>query len=173
MDSSKSTVRAYLVPSWLPEKRMFDHYENANNTSFTYLWRDDNDEKMEPIQLSAKDYISKSMDWIRSLLDDEKYFPTSTEVAFPKKFEKTVKAIFKKIFRVYAHIFYDHFKTVQALGIEAHINSSFKHFLLFAFEFGLIPKNELEPLNEHIVNRLGSNYTKFLNIGQEKVKKKK
>jgi MOB kinase activator 1 len=135
---------------------------------YLYLWRDENNEKMEPIKISAREYISRSLDWIRSLLDDEKVFPTCTDVPFPKKFEKTVKSIFKKIFRIYAHIMYDHFKTVQALGIEAHINSSLKHFLLFSFEFGLLNKNELEPLNEHIINRLGSHYASKLNIKDKK-----
>ncbi len=146
---------------------------------FLYLWRDENNEKMEPIKVSAREYISKSLDWIRTLLDDEKVFPTSpglysllisnaVDVPFPKKFEKTVKSIFKKIFRIYAHVMYDHFKTVQALGIEAHINSSLKHFLLFSFEFNLLSKTELEPLNEHIINRLGNNYASKLNIKDKK-----
>ncbi|KAL0481607.1 MOB kinase activator [Acrasis kona] len=131
--------------------------------SFMYLWRDENNDKMEPIKLSAKEYISRSLNWIRSTLDDEKVFPSSSDVPFPKKFEKIVKSIFKRIFRIYAHILYDHFPKVQALGIEAHINSSLKHFLLFSFEFGLLGKNELEPLNEHIINRLGSQYASKLN----------
>ena len=65
---------------------------------------------------------------------------------------------------MYAHILWDHFKTVQALGIEAHVNSSLKHFLLFSFEFNLLSKNELEPLNAHIINRLGNEYAGRLNI---------
>jgi MOB kinase activator 1 len=50
------------------------------------------------------------MDWIQALLDNEKIFPSRTDVPFPKHFESVVKQIFKKLFRVYAHIYYSHFQ---------------------------------------------------------------
>lgn len=41
-----------------------------------------------------------------------------TGVAFPKNFRDTVKTIVRRLFRVYAHIYSNHFDHVCALGIE-------------------------------------------------------
>ena len=36
-----------------------------------------------------------------------------------------------------------------------HLNTSFKHFILFSHEFDLIPQKQLEPLKEQIKQALG------------------
>jgi MOB kinase activator 1 len=71
-------------------------------------------------------------------------------VPFPKNFQQIVKNIFKRLFRVYAHMYHSHFDKIAALGEEAHLNTSFKHFILFVNEFQLIDKKELAPLEELI-----------------------
>ena len=60
---------------------------------------------------------------------------------------------------MYAHIYHQHFKEVVSLGEEAHLNTSFKHFIYFVQEFELIEKKELAPLQELIdrLTSLGSN----------------
>ncbi len=50
---------------------------------------------------------------------------------FPKNFQQVVKVIFKKLFRVYAHIYHSHFQKIVGLGAEAHLNTCFKHFIYF------------------------------------------
>lgn len=37
-----------------------------------------------------------------------------------------IKQIFKRLFRVYAHIYYSHFEKIVDLGEEAHLNTCFK-----------------------------------------------
>ena len=51
---------------------------------------------------------------------------------FPHNFVDVVKVVFKRLFRVYAHIYHSHFKHVCSLGEEAHLNTCFKHFMYFA-----------------------------------------
>lgn len=75
---------------------------------------------------------------------------TSTGVPFPKNFLSSAKTILKRLFRVYAHIYHQHFSEVVQLGEEAHLNTSFKHFIYFVQEFSLIDKRELVPLQELI-----------------------
>lgn len=41
------------------------------------------------------------------------------------------KTILKRLFRVYAHIYHQHFDPVIQLQEEAHLNTSFKHFIFF------------------------------------------
>lgn len=67
-----------------------------------------------------------------SQLDDPAIFPQQYGVPFPPNFVDAVKVIFKRLFRVYAHIYHSHFKHVCNLGEEAHLNTCFKHFMYFA-----------------------------------------
>ena len=71
-------------------------------------------------------------------------------VPFPKNFLSIAKTILKRLFRVYAHIYHQHFKEVVQLSEEAHLNTSFKHFIFFVQEFNLIERKELAPLQELI-----------------------
>lgn len=41
---------------------------------------------------------------------------------------------------------------IVSLGEEAHLNTSFKHFIFFVQEFQLIEKKELAPLQELITS---------------------
>ena len=70
---------------------------------------------------------------------------------FPPDFTERVQNIFKRLFRVYAHIYYCHFERMSQLGAEPHLNTCFKHYMYFVYEFNLIPrKEELAPLQELI-----------------------
>ena len=57
--------------------------------------------------------------------------PRPTGVAFPKNFLTIAKTILKRLFRVYAHIYHAHFSDIISLSEEAHLNTSFKHFIFF------------------------------------------
>jgi len=96
------------------------------------------------------------MTWVQDQLDDETLFPSKIGVKFLPHFQASVKTILKRLFRVYAHIYHQHFKEVVSLGEEAHLNTSFKHFIYFVQEFQLIEKKELAPLQE-LIDRLTAN----------------
>jgi MOB kinase activator 1 len=83
---------------------------------------------------------------VQDQLDDETLFPSKIGVPFPPNFQTIAKTILKRLFRVYAHIYHQHFKEIVSLGEEAHLNTSFKHFVYFIQEFELIDKKELAPL---------------------------
>ena len=72
--------------------------------------------------------------------------PPPPAVPFPRSFIASVKVIFKRLFRVYAHIYYSHFEKIVALAAEAHLNTCFKHFIFFVLEFELVDAKELQPL---------------------------
>ncbi|MBN3287306.1 MOB1A kinase, partial [Polyodon spathula] len=76
-------------------------------------------------------------------------------VPFPKNFMSVAKTILKRLFRVYAHIYHQHFDSVMQLQEEAHLNTSFKHFIFFVQEFNLIDRRELAPLQD-LIEKLGS-----------------
>ena len=45
--------------------------------------------------------------------------------------KEVTKTIYKRLFRVYAHIYHSHFKQICMLDEEAHLNTCFKHFIFF------------------------------------------
>jgi len=117
---------------------------------YEYLWADETIKK--PIQCSAPEYVEYLMTWVQGQLDDESVFPSRVDVPFPKAFANTVKTIFKRMFRVYAHMYYSHFNQVMSLGEEAHLNTCFKHFYYFIVEFNLVERKEMAPLDDLITN---------------------
>lgn len=58
-------------------------------------------------------------------------FFLSLGVPFKRNFMSVAKTILKRLFRVYAHIYHQHFDSVMQLQEEAHLNTSFKHFIFF------------------------------------------
>jgi len=121
---------------------------------YEYLWADKVKVK-KPIKVSAPEYVDLLMTWVETQLNDESIFPLQLGTPFPKNFLSIVKTIFKRLFRVYAHIYHSHFQKIVALGAEAHLNTCFKHFIYFVHEFKLIEQKELQPLKDLIDSLMG------------------
>ena len=83
-------------------------------------------------------------------MHNESLFPQDIDSEFPSNFVNIIRVIFKRLFRVYAHIYHAHFSDVMKLEAEAHFNTSFKHFIYFVYEFNLIEHKEMVPLKDLI-----------------------
>eukprot|EP01130_Rhizamoeba_saxonica_P006124 TRINITY_DN2431_c1_g1_i1.p1 TRINITY_DN2431_c1_g1~~TRINITY_DN2431_c1_g1_i1.p1 ORF type:complete len:242 (-),score=36.81 TRINITY_DN2431_c1_g1_i1:43-768(-) len=118
---------------------------------FEYLWADPGS-KVRPQPVPAIQYIDNVLNWVKNLLEDEEIFPSSYEDSFPSNFAKIIKNVYKKLFRIYAHIYYSHFEQIMQSGEEAHLNTCFKHFYFFIREFRLVDDREMAPLAELIQN---------------------
>lgn len=70
----------------------------------------------------------------------------------------SVKQIFNRLFRLYAIIYTSHYMDVESVGAVPHLNTSFKHFMYFVFEFDLVKEQEFGALPD-IVERHRANYT--------------
>jgi len=116
---------------------------------YEYLWADGQNIKT-PLKVSAAEYIDYLMTWVENQLNNETLFPCEKGVPFPKNFQSVIKVIFKRLFRVYAHIYHSHFQHIMSLGTEYHLNTCFKHFIYFIDEFKLVDEKELAPLAELI-----------------------
>lgn len=135
------TLTEYCTDKTCPIMRAGPKYE--------YHWADGLTVK-KPIKCSAPKYIDYLMTWVQDQLDDEAIFPSKIGVPFPKSFLSIAKTILKRMFRVYAHIYHEHFNQVINLKEEPHLNTSFKHFIFFVQEFNLVEEKELMPLEELI-----------------------
>ena len=136
-----STVTEFCSPTACPTMSAGQRYE--------YLWADPTPSKSvsktgapiarEPLKMSAPEYVDTLMTYIQSRIDDEATFPSRIGAPFPKGFIGVVKTIWRRLFRVYAHVYCEHFSVIVGLGLESHLNTSFKHFVLFAKEFEYTP----------------------------------
>lgn len=122
-------------------------------SDYEYLWADGIKVK-RPIRVSAADYTDLLMVWVESQLNDEQLFPLQLGTPFPRNFRQMVKLMYKRLFRIYGHIYHTHFENVQGLGAEAHLNTCFKHFIYFVKEFQLIDSKDLAPLNDLIASMM-------------------
>mmetsp|Transcript_6059 Transcript_6059/g.18473 ORF Transcript_6059/g.18473 Transcript_6059/m.18473 type:complete len:98 (+) Transcript_6059:371-664(+) len=93
------------------------------------------------------------MNWIQKQIDNPAVFPATMDEPFPDTFRQYVSVIFRRLTRVYSHIYHHHFEKIVSLGAEAHLNTAFKHFYYFITEFELVDERELQPL-ESIVNAI-------------------
>lgn len=122
---------------------------------YEYLWAD-GVRVRTPIKLSAPAYINALFDWIEEQMDDPSIFPRGLGMSFSRDFLSIVKTILKRMFRVYAHIYHSHFRQIVALELDPHLNTCFRHFVLFVQEFQLVESKELAPLRELIEKILNS-----------------
>jgi MOB kinase activator 1 len=121
-------ITEFCSPQTCPEMKATDEFE--------YLWHDPPNFP-KPTRLPAPTNNSQLLTWTSNHLSNPSVFPTQPGVPFPADFEKTVKVLFKRLYRIYAHIYCHHYSVVRSLGLEAHLNTGFKHYVLFVEEFGL------------------------------------
>ncbi|GAB5353966.1 hypothetical protein AAMO2058_000079400 [Amorphochlora amoebiformis] len=130
-----------------------DHKEDCKVMSagkkHEYLWQDGVQYK-KPTKMSAPEYIDKLLTWAGEQIADPLLFPVEPGAKFPHGFMKQVKVIYKRLFRVYGHIYHVHFDKIKSLGANAHLNTCFKHFVYFIKEFNLVKDQDLEPLQKLI-----------------------
>jgi len=110
---------------------------------YEYLWVDTATRK--PIKCAGPDYIDHVLHWVEGVVNDMPLGPSGSGSGsmgglYPREFEKTVKAVFKRFFRIFAILYTHHYQTVEEMGAVAHMNTAFKHFMFFSFEFDLVPQ---------------------------------
>jgi len=129
--------------------------------------------------MPAPAYIEQLMSWVQGNIDNESVLPSrigqystqtpsgsllaterlthATGVPFPKTFPALVRQIFKRMYRVYAHIYCHHYPVIRELGLEPHLNTSFKQYVLFIDEHNLASgKDFWGPLGDLVDSMLKS-----------------
>uniref|UniRef100_A0A914KQK0 MOB kinase activator-like 3 n=1 Tax=Meloidogyne incognita TaxID=6306 RepID=A0A914KQK0_MELIC len=119
----------------------------CGGAKYEYLWQDGVEYK-KPTRLPAKDYMHKLMDWIEERINNEKIFPSTTDVPFPNDFRQTCKKILSRLFRIFVHIYIHHFEKLVQIGAEPHANMLYKHYYYFVTEFSLVTQRELDALKD-------------------------
>ncbi|KAJ1967272.1 MOB kinase activator 1B [Dispira parvispora] len=119
---------------------------------YEYHWSDGQQYK-KPIRVSAPQYTSLLMDWAQGLMENNETFPVQTGRPFPLNFMTvTAPLLFRRFLRVYAHIYHHHYNTCRQRGLEALLNTAFKHFVCFALHFQLVQAKDLAPVQDIVVS---------------------
>lgn len=150
----RGTLTEFCTPLTCPVMCAGSRYE--------YLWKDDK-QYYKAVKVSAPEYIDLLMLWIESQINDEHIFPSEEHNPYPDNFIIIVRNIFKKLFRVFAHIYYSHITMIRELQMELYFNTSFNHFMMFIWEFDLVSKKEMLPLYDLIINLMGDIGLKKMN----------
>jgi MOB kinase activator 1 len=123
---------------------------------FEYRWADGRRFK-SPVACSGPEYIDYVMTWVEKEINNETLFPTTSSAPFPKNFLSSIKQLYTRMFRIFAIIYCHHFSQLEELGAVSHLNTSFKHFVLFLWEYDLVAATELEALQD-IIEELRMRY---------------
>jgi len=124
---------------------------------FEYRWQ--GKAKKDPLKVSGPEYVDYVMSWIEDQLDNPAIFPDLESQPFPSDFDEYVKDIFKKMFRIFAIMYHCHFETIEKMEAAAHLNTCFKHFMYFVFEFKLIEDDKELAALKGPVERLSKEWT--------------
>jgi hypothetical protein len=66
---------------------------------------------------------------------------------FPRDFTSICQTIFLQMFRVYSHLYWNHFvEPFYHLNLDKQLNSCFSHFILVATTLDMLKPGELEPM---------------------------
>uniref|UniRef100_A0A7S1C1S3 Uncharacterized protein n=2 Tax=Corethron hystrix TaxID=216773 RepID=A0A7S1C1S3_9STRA len=100
-----------------------------------YRWSEGGSRDVSPttIDVSAPVYINKVLTWTMHQINDESQFPDDEDEEYAlrvfasERFATLCGQIFRRLFRVYAIIFFSFFRTFDELEMAPHVNTSFKH----------------------------------------------
>jgi MOB kinase activator 1 len=110
---------------------------------YQYFWEDAD---TAPVQMSAPDYFSTLKRWIKRALSNRKLFPREPGIPFSPEARETIETAYRRLFRVFAHLYTCHFAVLQKQGFEKTVNTLLTHFIVFSLNYSLIPEEELEML---------------------------
>lgn len=122
---------------------------------FEYRWSASRSKS--PVECSGPQYVDFVMKWVDDEINNETLFPHSADTPFPKNFISCIKVIYTRLFRIFAIVYSHHFSKLEQLGAVSHLNTSFKHFIYFIWEYDLVQANELDALHD-IIAELRSRY---------------
>jgi len=117
----------------------------SGGQKYEYFWQDGRRYK-KATAMTAPDYIITLIEWVDDIINNEDIFPPCDRDPFPKNFKETVSRIFRRLYRVFVHVYYHHFDRLQEIGAEPHVNALYKSFYYFSKEHNLMTDKDYEPL---------------------------
>lgn len=109
-----------------------------------YKWADE--QNPEPEVLSARQYMRELQHYTFMQLQCGALC-SRDGTTFALDFRERIGMMLRRFFRIYAHIYLEHYEVLRCHGMVPHFNYYFKRLLFFILEFELVPLAELETLS--------------------------
>lgn len=61
------------------------------------------------MSLPAPEYILTLLEWTADIIADESIFPVTEDIPFPKNFKKVCSKILRRLYRIFVHVYIEHF----------------------------------------------------------------
>ncbi|CAL6041145.1 Mob1-like_protein [Hexamita inflata] len=104
-----------------------------------YLW--DTDSKQN---VKASCYCEKVLVWTTQQLQNEQLFAETENL--PKDFLKQVKKIYQRVFRVWAHIYVNHYANLIKQGCDVLFQQALMQLIEFCSKYQLLEQEDLDPV---------------------------
>lgn len=117
----------------------------SGGSQYEFLWKEGS---AKPASVSAPQYMENLLDYIDGIITDEAVFPTDDSVPFPKNFKEICSKIFRRLYRLFIHVYIEHFERMVETGAEEHTNIFYRHFYFFMQEHKLMQEQDFAPLDE-------------------------
>jgi len=82
----------------------------------------------KPQDCAAIDYMTHTIDGSTALLTNAKHFASRTEV--PSSNAKYFQSMARRLYRIFAHVYYHHRKIFDEIEAEMHLCARFSHFVM-------------------------------------------
>lgn len=115
--------------------------------------------------MSAPDYFAALKKWIRRSLSNSKLFPQISGIEFSAEAKVIIETAYRRMFRVFAHLYTCHFAAIQKQNMEVVINTLLAHFVVFAINYELILEEELDML-EPVFRKIGEGPEEDEDVGE-------
>ena len=111
---------------------------------YHYFWEDEGTE--QPIQLSAPEYFLALKRWSKRNLQNVNLFPRKSSNDLLPESLLILKTIYRRTFRILAHLYMCHFSSIREFQFEPIINTILAHYTLFSLKYELIQPIDVEML---------------------------
>lgn len=103
---------------------------------------------INPISIPARTYMKFCLLWTQKQWKDPEIIPsTPTTILYPQNILTTWKMMYRRLLRVYAHLYVNHKADFDKIGVLGSvIQCMLRRFILYGIESGLTSKKELEPV---------------------------
>lgn len=123
--------------------------------TFEYRWAD-GVKYPKAVRMSAPLYMETLLSWVDEQLGDEKFLPVEPGIPFVASYRKGMRTIYKRLFRIFAHLCHSHGQEMVEMECDAHVKHCFRHFIYMVKEFNLVEDSELDPLKELVTMCMAS-----------------
>lgn len=115
---------------------------------YMYFW--DDVDAANPIQVSAPEYFTNLKRFIKRNLQDPTIIPNKSGTPLDENQLNVIKACYRRLFRILAHLYVCHFQTISAIkdpdAVEV-MNSILIRYTKFAIDQKLIEYDDVKMLN--------------------------